>query len=64
VPPFGSILVPSRYGRRYDQGSFDERPTLLHVSRGLSGEHPLRFGCRPEVTLLTLRVRATVPGTS
>jgi predicted MPP superfamily phosphohydrolase len=51
----GSILVPSKYGRRYDMGTFDEPPTLLHVSRGLSGEHPLRFGCRPEVTLLTLR---------
>ena len=53
--PLGSILVPSGYGRRYDMGTFDEPPTLLHVSRGLSGEHPLRYDCRPEVTLLTLR---------
>ena len=35
-PLFGSVLVPSRYGRRYDCGVFDEAPTLLHVSRGLS----------------------------
>ena len=55
VPLFGSILVPSRYGRRYDSGLFDEPPTLLHVNRGLSGEHPLRYNCRPEATLLTLR---------
>jgi uncharacterized protein len=54
-PLFGSVLVPSRYGRRYDCGVFDEAPTLLHVSRGLSGDHPLRYRCRPEVTLLTLR---------
>jgi predicted MPP superfamily phosphohydrolase len=54
VPVVGSILVPSRYGRRYDCGTFDEPPTLLHVSRGLSGEHPLRYGCKPEATLLTL----------
>jgi predicted MPP superfamily phosphohydrolase len=54
-PLFGSVLVPSRYGRRYDCGVFEESPTLLHVSRGLSGDHPLRFLCRPEVTLLTLR---------
>ncbi|HWG43700.1 MAG TPA: metallophosphoesterase [Gemmataceae bacterium] len=54
-PLFGSVLVPSRYGRRYDCGVFDETPTLLHVSRGLSGDHPLRYLCRPEVTLLTLR---------
>jgi predicted MPP superfamily phosphohydrolase len=55
VPVFGSLLVPSRYGRRYDCGTFDESPTLLHVGRGLSGEHPLRFLCRPEVTRLVLR---------
>jgi predicted MPP superfamily phosphohydrolase len=55
LPVFGSVLVPSVYGRRYDCGTFDEAPTLLHVSRGLSGEHPVRYLCRPEVTLLTLR---------
>ncbi len=54
-PLFGSVLVPSRYGRRYDCGVFDEAPTVLHVSRGLSGDHPLRYLCRPEATLLTLR---------
>lgn len=55
LPLFGSVLVPSRYGRRYDAGTFATGPTLLHVSRGLSGEHPVRYNCRPEVTLLTLR---------
>jgi predicted MPP superfamily phosphohydrolase len=55
LPLFGSVLVPSRYGRRYDCGTFEEPPTLLHVSRGLSGQHPLRYGCRPEVTRLILR---------
>jgi predicted MPP superfamily phosphohydrolase len=54
-PLFGSVLVPSRYGRHYDCGVFDETPTLLHVSRGLSGDYPLRYLCRPEVTRLTLR---------
>jgi hypothetical protein len=55
IPPFGAIVVPSRYGRRHDGGTYDESPTLLHVSRGISGEHPVRYNCRPEVTLLTLR---------
>ncbi len=54
-PLFGSVLVPSRHGRRYDCGVFNESPTLLHVSRGVSGDHPIRYLCRPEVTLLTLR---------
>jgi uncharacterized protein len=54
-PILGSLLVPSKYGRRYDCGSFDEAPTFLHVSRGLGGLHPLRYGCRPEVTRLVFR---------
>jgi predicted MPP superfamily phosphohydrolase len=54
-PLFGSVLVPSRYGRRYDCGVFEEPPTLLHVSRGLSGDHPVRYRCRPDASLLTLR---------
>lgn len=54
-PLLGSMLVPSAYGRKYDCGLFEEGPTLLHVSRGLGGEHPLRYNCRPEATLLVLR---------
>ena len=27
----------------------------MHVSRGLAGQHPLRFFCKPEVTWLVLR---------
>jgi predicted MPP superfamily phosphohydrolase len=58
LPLFGAVLVPSTYGRRYDCGTFDEPPTLLHVGRGISGEHPLRFLCRPEVTRLVFRCGA------
>lgn len=56
LPLFGSVLVPSRCGRRYDCGTFQVGPTLLHVGRGISGEHPLRFRCKPEVTRFVLRV--------
>jgi predicted MPP superfamily phosphohydrolase len=55
LPLLGSVLVPSRFGRRYDCGTFASGPTVLQVSRGLSGEHPLRYHCQPEVTLLTLK---------
>lgn len=58
LPLFGSVLLPSRHGRRYDAGTFEVPPTTLHVSRGVSGEHPVRYGCLPEVTLLTLRTTA------
>jgi predicted MPP superfamily phosphohydrolase len=60
IPGIGSVLVPSRYGRRFDCGTFELPPTVLHVSRGLSGEHPLRYNCRPEVTKLVLRAPAVV----
>jgi predicted MPP superfamily phosphohydrolase len=55
-PLIGSVFVPSCTGRRYDCGTFYQLPTLLHVSRGLAGQHPVRYLCRPEVTLLVLRV--------
>jgi predicted MPP superfamily phosphohydrolase len=55
LPLIGSVLVPSRFGRRYDCGLFHQPPTLLHVSRGLAGDQPLRYGCRPEVTRIVLQ---------
>jgi predicted MPP superfamily phosphohydrolase len=54
-PVVGSVLVPSIYSRRYDCGVFHESPTVLHVSRGLAGQEPLRYGCKPEVVKLVLR---------
>jgi predicted MPP superfamily phosphohydrolase len=63
LPLVGSVFVPSVYGRRYDCGTFLEPPTLLHVSRGLGGEHPVRYNCRPEATLLRLhRTPDVTPG--
>jgi predicted MPP superfamily phosphohydrolase len=59
-PVFGAVLVPSVYGRRYDCGTFDEGPTLLHVGRGIGGEEPLRYLCRPEVMRLVLKSGAGV----
>ena len=38
-----------------DCGTFFSDPTVMHVSRGLAGQHPLRFNCRPEVTKIILR---------
>ena len=55
VPIFGSIFVPSKFSRRYDEGTFFEPPTLLHVNRGLSGKEPLRFRCNPQVTRIVLK---------
>jgi hypothetical protein len=54
-PLVGPVLVPSKFSRRYDHGAFYQPPTLLYVGRGLSGTHPLRYGCRPEITRIVLR---------
>lgn len=54
LPVIGPVYSPSRFGCRFAGGAFWQKPTLLHVSRGLSGRHPLRWRCRPEVTIIEL----------
>ncbi|GIW80883.1 MAG: hypothetical protein KatS3mg105_2690 [Gemmatales bacterium] len=58
-PLVGSVFVPSRFSRRYDCGTFEEQGVILHVSRGLGGQHPVRYHCRPEVTRLILTQAAS-----
>ncbi|MEX2185639.1 MAG: metallophosphoesterase [Pirellulales bacterium] len=55
LPFIGPMLVPSRLDVHYSAGTFDEPPTVLHVSRGISGKMPLRYDCLPEITRLVLR---------
>jgi len=55
LPLIGPVISPSWHGSRYASGDFYRAPTTLHVSRGLSGTHLMRFRCRPELSLLTLR---------
>jgi len=55
LPVLGPILMPSRYSRHFDRGFFRSGEALLHVSQGLGGKHPIRYGCHPEITRLTLR---------
>ncbi len=54
-PLVGATFVPSRFSRRYDCGTFFEPPTVMHVSRGVAGQHPYRLLCRPEVTRIILK---------
>ena len=58
LPVIGPVYAPSLYGVRYSAGSWYQAPTLLHVSRGLSGEIPLRWNCRPAITKLVLHSAA------
>jgi len=54
LPGIGPVYSPSRYGVRYAEGVFRKPPTVMHVSRGLAGDHPFRWRCCPEVTWLVL----------
>ena len=54
LPLVGPLLSPSRKGIKYASGTFYSHPTLMHVSRGVSAELPLRFNCEPELARLVL----------
>ncbi|MCU0705986.1 MAG: metallophosphoesterase [Fimbriiglobus sp.] len=54
VPVIGSIFVPSVYGRRFDQGVFEQGRTVMVVGRGISGREVVRVGTFPQVLRLTL----------
>jgi len=55
LPVIGPVVCPSHFGVRFASGLFDAPPTLMHVTRGLSGCFPLRWNCPPEICLLELR---------
>jgi predicted MPP superfamily phosphohydrolase len=56
LPGIGAPFVPSRYGEKYLRGRVEAPATTVYVSRGLGTTvSPMRFGARPELTLITLR---------
>jgi uncharacterized protein len=60
LPMLGAIVAPSRLGTKYAGGTFYAEPTVMHVSRGVSGLTPLRWNCPPELTRLVLRCGTAV----
>ena len=55
LPFIGALRVPSRYGTRFAQGLFQLGDTFFYVNAGMGMSHlPVRFMCRPELTLITL----------
>ena len=63
-PVIGPLVAPSHYGSQFASGVFYLKPTLMHVSRGLSGVHPFRWLCPPEVSVLTLRAKQNRPASA
>lgn len=53
LPGLGALVVPSRYGRRFDRGHFRIDSTHLFVSSGVgAAAPPLRLWCRPDVVIV------------
>ncbi len=53
LPVLGALIIPSRYGRRFDRGHFVVSGTHLFVSAGVGADAPpLRLWCPPELVLV------------
>ena len=61
-PIVGPIIAPSRYGLRYAAGTFQIGKMLMHVSRGISAEKPIRWNSVPELGLFTIRATENLSG--
>jgi len=54
LPGIGPIFSPCLHGVRHAQGVIAARPTVMHVTKGVSAQLPVRFGAVPEAVLLDL----------
>jgi len=54
-PIVGPIVAPSKHGVRYAAGTYDVKGMIMHVSRGLSGDEPIRICCPPEIGVFTIQ---------
>lgn len=56
LPVLGPLRTATRVGRKAAAGLVEMGGTRIYISRGLGLSFlPIRFGCRPEVSVLTLR---------
>ncbi len=55
LPLIGTPIVPSEYGNRYARGLVKRDWKQVYITRGVGmSVLPVRFRCRPEISLLTL----------
>lgn len=58
APFLGPIHLP-RYGQKYPRGQYQVGDMILYANRGVGASGiPVRFNCRPEISLFTLRTKA------
>jgi len=55
VPLLGPPVVPSCFGQKYASGLVAGPRTIVYVNRGIGLiPPPIRFNCRPEITMFRL----------
>jgi uncharacterized protein len=54
-PFLGPLIIPSNEGRKYAQGFYREKNTVLFVTNGIGCYPPLRTLCLPEIVKLVLK---------
>jgi predicted MPP superfamily phosphohydrolase len=55
LPLFGSVIIPSVFGRIFDMGHYMVNKTHLFVNTGIGLAHPAcRINCPPEIIILEL----------
>lgn len=58
IPYYGSLIIPSKHGRLFDQGHFKVNNTHLFVTTGLGASFPpVRIYCNPEILITDYRGR-------
>lgn len=62
VPWLGPVIVPSRFGRRFDHGHFVVEGAHLFVSSGIgAASPPRRFYCQPDIFVVDVSGAAAHP---
>ncbi len=55
LPYLGSLVIPSRYGRRFDHGHFVVHGTHLFVTSGIgTATFPIRVYCQPDIFIVDI----------
>ena len=55
IPFYGPIYVPSKYGKKYSKGYFEEGNKKMFVTGGIgTSVFPIRFNNFPEIIILNI----------
>ncbi len=56
APLYGALILPTRYGKKYEIGLVRQHDFWVYINRGIGMiSPPVRFNCSPEITLMTLK---------